>query len=481
MTTRYGLVVIGGGTAGLVAAVGAAGVGARVALIERDRTGGECLWTGCVPSKSLIAAADLAHRMRGADAVGLDPVEPQIDFGRVMARVHAARERLAPHDSPERLRDEGVEVIHGHARFAGPGRVVVGERILRYRRALVATGATPVVPPLDGIDRANVLTTDDVWDIAELPSRLVVLGGGPTGCELGQAFARLGARVTIVEMTDRLLRREDPEASRLVAERLRSESVDVRLGARATGIDHDGGEHRLEIHQDGRAGAVPFDRLLVAVGRQADVDGLELDSVGVETADDGSVAVDDTLRTTGRGIYAAGDVTGGPPFTHVAAYQAGLVVTNALFHLRRKASYADVPWVTFTDPEVGRVGRTEKQARDRWGQSAIVRRFDCAELDRAVCAGRAYGFVKLVADPRGRLVGATVAAPWGGETVAGIATFMRQGATIQDISQTVHPYPTFSEGARWAAIEHVRDEWLSERVRRVTRPVLRLLRAVERP
>ncbi|MBW3578557.1 MAG: FAD-dependent oxidoreductase [Actinobacteria bacterium] len=481
MTARYGLVVIGGGTAGLVAAVGAAGVGARVALIERDRTGGECLWTGCVPSKSLIAAADLAHRMRDAAAVGLDPVEPHVDFERVMARVHAARERLAPHDSPERLREEGVEVIHGHARFAGPGRVMVGDRILHYRRALVATGSSPVVPPVEGIDRSGALTSDDVWDLEELPSRLVVLGGGPTGCELGQAFARLGARVTIVEMTDRLLRREDPEASRLVAERLRSEGIDVRLGARATRIDHDGGEQRLEIRQDGEVGAVAFDRLLVAVGRRADVDGLDLDTVGVETAGDGSVVVDGTMRTTGRGIYAAGDVTGGPPFTHVAAYQAGLVVTNALFHLRRKASYANIPWVTFTDPEVGRVGRTEKKARARWGAGAIVRRFDCAELDRAVCAGQAYGFVKLVADPRGRLVGATVAAPWGGETIAGIASFMRHGATISDVSQTVLPYPTFSEGARRAAIEHLRDKWLSERVRRVTRPVLHVLRAIERP
>lgn len=482
MSRRYDLVVLGGGTAGLTAAIGAAGVGARVLLAERARTGGECLWTGCVPSKSLLAAADLAHRMRTADRVGLEPTPPRVQLGAVMARVRAVQGQLHAHDSPERLRREGVEVAHGHARFVGPGRIDVDGRRVVYRTALIATGSRPVLPPVDGMADVGALTTDTVWDLDELPRRLVVLGGGPTGCELAQAYARLGSEVTLVEMRPHLLAREEPEARELIATHLRREGVDVRLEAGALRTEGDGaGAGRLTVASRGGREELAFDRLLVATGRRAVTADLGLETVGVALDEAGAVRTDRYLRTTGSKVFAAGDVTGGPPFTHVAAYQAGLVVTNALFHLRRAASYDDVPWVTFTDPEVGRVGLNEREARRRLGDDVTVARFDYAESDRAVCAARAYGFVKLIADRRRRLIGATVAAPTGGEAVAELAAWVGRGGKLAEVSRTVHAYPTFARGAKRAADEHLRGVWLSDRVRRFTRPVLALLRWFERP
>lgn len=475
------MVVLGGGTAGLTAAIGAAGVGARVLLAERDRTGGDCLWTGCVPSKSLIAAADLAHRMRTADALGVGAVEPDVDLGAVMARVRQVQQRIAEHDSPERLVRHGVEYVQGAARFVGPGIVEVDGRRVAYRTAVIATGSQPVLPPVDGLEDVGALTTETVWGMEQLPGRMVVLGGGPTGCELAQAYARLGSDVTLVEMLPHVLDREEPEARDLAVSHLRADGVDVRLSARAVRAERDGTGGRLVVESGSGRDAIGFDRILVATGRRASTASLDLETVGVELDADGSVATDRFLRTTGSKVFAAGDVTGGPPFTHVAAQEAGLVVANALFHLRRAVSYDHVPWVTFTDPEIGRVGLTEDQARERLGADVTVARFDYSEADRAICVGRGYGFVKLIADGRGRLVGATVAAPSGGEVVAELAAWMQKGGTLTDISQTVHAYPTFARGTKRAADEHLRDVWLSDRVRRLARPFLALLRWIERP
>jgi len=476
---RQDLVVVGGGTAGLVAAQIAAGAGARVTLVERERTGGDCLWTGCVPSKALIAAADLAHRMRTAATVGLEPVEPRIDFGAVMRHVHEARETIAPQDSPERLRTAGVDVIEAEATFLAPGRLRVGGRELRYRKALIATGSSPAVPPIPGLADIDVLTNETVWDLEELPRRLVVLGGGPIGCELGQAFARLGSDVTMVEMAPRLLAKEEPGAGALIAERLRRDGVDVRVGTEATEV-RPGSEaaHEL-IVADGPA--IPFDALLVAAGRRPQTEGLGLECVGVGLGEDGGVQVDERLRTSARHLYAAGDVTGALPFTHVAAYHARTAAVNALFGARRKVAYEAVPWVTFTDPEIARVGLTEAQARDRWGKRATSVTFDYAGLDRAIVTGQTSGFATLVGDDRGRLVGATVAATAGGEAIAELAARIETGAKIDAVSQAVHAYPTFAEGPARAADDHVRARLLTPRTRAVARPVLALLRAVDRP
>jgi pyruvate/2-oxoglutarate dehydrogenase complex dihydrolipoamide dehydrogenase (E3) component len=475
MRGRYDLVVIGGGSGGLVSALIAAAAGARVALVERDRTGGDCLWTGCVPSKSLIAAADLAHRIRTANTLGLEPREPEIDFARVMERVLAARRAIEPQDSPERLRRAGVEVISGAAAFEAPGVIRAGMRELRYRTAIVATGSEPSLPPLPGLAEADPLTSETLWDLRELPGRLLVLGGGPVGCELGQAFARLGSRVTIVEKEPRLLLKEEPQASELVAACLRADGVDVRTSA-APVEARAGRELALEGGE-----TLPYDRLLVTAGRRPRSSGLGLDRVGVSTDGDGAVLVDDRLRTTGRNIYAVGDVTGGLPLTHVAAYHARVATVNALFRARGRVDYSAVPEVTFTDPEVGRVGLTEHQARERLGDRVSVAAFDYSELDRAITAGRPYGFAKLVADAKGRLVGATVAAPAGGEAIAELAAWVVTRSKLERVSRTVHAYPTMAEGPARAADGYLLSRLSGGGIGKLSRAALAAMRILDRP
>ena len=480
---RYDLVVVGGGTAGLVSALIAAGAGARVALAEAERTGGDCLWTGCVPSKSLIAAAELAQRIRESARLGIDAGEPAVDFERVMAHVDGARQQIAPHDSPERLRSEGVEVIEAPARFLGPGVIEAGGRELAHRAAIIATGSRPAPPPVEGLSEARPLTSDNVWDLRELPPRLVVLGGGPIGCELSQAFSRLGSKVTIVEMADRLLVREEPEAGALVDACLRAEGVDVRVGTRAKAVrSADGAQLSVELEAgDGTAATVTCDRILVATGRAPTTAGLGLDSVGVETVSSGAVEVDSRLRTTAPRIYAAGDVTGALPFTHVAAYHARIASVNALFGLRRRVDYRAVPHVTFTDPEVAAVGLSELEARDRWGERARVVSYDYANLDRAIASDRTAGFAKLVGDRRGRLVGATVAGAAAGEVIAELSARIAAGEGIDSVSTAVHAYPTFTEAAARAADEYQRQRYATPRTRAATRPLLALLRKIDRP
>lgn len=482
MSGRFDLVTIGGGTAGLVASLGVAGLGGRAALIEADRLGGDCLWAGCVPSKALLAAAAAAHSMRTADRHGLDPVEPVVDLARVMAAVRRAQALIEPQDSPERLAAHGVEVVRGRGRFAGPGRILVGDRELRYRAALIATGSRPEVPLIDGLAELDPLTSDTVWGLDRLPARLVVLGGGPIGCELAQAFARLGSHVTIVEALPHLLPREAPDVGALLADVLGSEGVDVRAGvlARAVGQGDVGTAGAgVLVLDDGTD--VPFDRILVAVGRRPATAGLGLDTVGVDLDGQGQVVVDDRLATTGNRIFAAGDVTGAMPFTPVAAYHARLVVTNALFRARRRADHDRIPWVTFTSPEVARVGIDADTAGRRWGERAVVQRYDYAALDRAVTHAANRGWAELVADPRRRLVGATVVGEAAGESIAELTAWITAGSRIDDISTTVHAYPTFAEGPSRAADDVLRARWFGPRVTRVTRPLLAVLRRLDVP
>jgi pyruvate/2-oxoglutarate dehydrogenase complex dihydrolipoamide dehydrogenase (E3) component len=478
MSRRYDLVVLGGGTAGLVSALIAAGIGARVALIESDRTGGDCLWTGCVPSKSLIAAAHLAHRMRHAADLGLPPVQPDIDFERVMQRVHAAIATIEPHDSPARLRAEGVEVIHGQGRFRDAGTIEVDGRALPFSSAVIATGSEPALPPIAGLEGVDILTTETVWRLRELPRRLVILGGGPIGCELGQAFGRLGAQVTIVELAERLLLKEEPAASALIADRLGSEGISLRLGARAVEVRRTadgGGELRLE--EPGGAATVTFDALLVATGRRPRTGDLGLHAAGIAVDPRGAVIVDERLRTSARRVYAAGDVTLELPFTHVAAHHARVAAVNALLGTRRTVDRT-IPWVTFTDPEVAHVGLTEADARERWGGKAIVARSDYAMVDRAITEADTRGFALLVGDPRGRLVGATVAAPGAGEAIAELTAHIKAHNKIDSVSTTVHAYPTLTEGPARAADEHLRRRYAAPRYRTLTRPVLAARRAL---
>jgi pyruvate/2-oxoglutarate dehydrogenase complex dihydrolipoamide dehydrogenase (E3) component len=478
MAERYDLVVIGGGAAGLVASLVAAEVGARVALIERaEQPGGDCVFSGCVPSKTLLATAKLAHQIRTADRLGLKPTEPQFEFAEVTGRIEQAIAAAGERDRSERLRARGIEVIRGHGRFERPGLVSVDGRGLRYRVAVIATGSRPTLPGLPGLTEVEPLTNETVFKLREQPKRLAILGGGAVGVELGQAFARLGTQVTIVEAADRLLPREEAEAGELIARTLREEGVELRLAAKATRVDPAG----IGLGDRQGDGYVPFDRLLVAVGREPVTEGLGLESVGVELSPSGAIHVDATLKTTGDRIYAAGDVLGEPMFTHVAGYHGLLAAANGLFRTRRKVDHSAVPRVVFTDPELAAVGMTEGEAAERLGEPPLVFRHDYRDSDRAITSGEARGFAKLVTSRKGKLLGATIVAPAAGESVAEVARLIRDGRRVGDLSRIVHAYPTFTEGPARAA-----DGWWSYRLggrgkRGVLRGLLALLRMLDRP
>ncbi len=478
MSRRYDLIAVGGGTTGLVATLTAAGLGARTALIERDRPGGDCLWSGCIPSKALLASAERAHAVRTAGEFGIRVGEPEVDFAAVMARVRSVIEKAGRRDTPAYLASEGVDVIEGQARFARPGSIEVGGRELLYRTALICTGSRASIPPIEGLAESAPLTNENVFDLDRLPKRLLVLGGGPIGCELGQAFARLGSRVTIVEGLDRLLPREEPFAGEILTGILGEEGVDVRTGLAASRVDPgDDGAGVLEL---AGGGEVAFDRILVATGRQPVTDGLGLDAVAVETGEGGKILVDAGMRTTGDRIFAGGDVVGDLQFTHVAGYHGLVAMANALFRARQKVERDWTPWATFTDPEVAHVGLTEEQARARHGKDVGVYEFDYSELDRALTAGT-RGSVKLISGRRGRLLGATIVGAAAGESISEAARLVREKRKVADLSQMVHAYPTYTEGPARAADDYWRRRFFTPGARRWFRPPLAVLRALDRP
>lgn len=492
----WDLLVVGGGTAGLVAARTAARFGAKVALVERDRTGGDCLWTGCVPSKALLAAADLAARARAGAALGVHVGDVRVDFPAVMRHVGAAIAHIEPVDSVAALQRAGVTVVQGEARFTGPRTVAAGGRELVFRRALVATGAAPVVPDVPGLREARPLTSDTVWTLPRLPDRLVVLGGGSIGCELGQAFARLGARVTLVEALPRVLGREDPDAAALVHRRLVEDGVEVLTGHRAVRVDPGGttggaagpgasaqaGRIMLSTGGTGGTGAaVDYDALLVAVGRAPRSGGLGLDRAGVLVDEQGFVTVDERLRTSNPRVFAAGDVTAHPQLTHVAGVHGSLAAVNAVLGLRRRVDRSAVPRVTFTDPEVAAVGRaTWAEPGAPSGPPTLVTRHH-DEVDRAVAEGRTEGFARLVLAADGStVVGATVVGPRAGESLAELTLAVRRRLSVTMLAGTMHAYPTYGDGPWLAAVDRVTDRLAEPRARAVTAGLLRLRRLASR-
>ncbi len=442
----YDVLAIGGGAAGLVVAAGAAGLGARAALVERDRLGGECLWTGCIPSKALLAAARAVRDARHADRLGVRVGDVAVDFPRVMARVRQAQARLQPHDSPERFRALGVEVVAGNARFVGEGTIAVDERRIVARHVVIATGSSPQVPPIPGIGSVPYLTNETVFTLERLPLSLLVIGGGSVGLELAQAFALLGSRVSVVESTPSVLPHEDAEMVALLAASLAADGVELHAGVSATLVGP--GPDGVVVEAGGKR--LRAERLLVAAGRRPRVEGLELGATGVELGSDG-IAVDRRLRTTAPGVWAAGDVVGPLRFTHVADYQARLVLRNALFPLSTAVDYTAIPRVIYTEPELARVGLTEAEAREAHGDGVRVWRRPFADADRAVADDRTDGLVKLVADRKGRLLGAHVLGHGAGNIIAELALAMRHGLTLARIAETVHPYPTYPEAVKQAA------------------------------
>lgn len=448
---RFDVAVIGGGTAGLVSALGVARFGKSVALIERDRLGGECLYTGCVPSKALIRSAQVARLLRRAREFGLVSSGVEVDFPAVMRRVKEVIGSVARHDSPERLRSLGVEVIEGEARFESDHRLAVGEEVLEASRFVVATGSVSVVPAVPGLEEAGYITHVELFDLGERPGELVIVGGGPIGVEMGQAFARLGSRVTIVQRGPHILRREDPELSQALTEVLRREGVEVRTGTSAKAVRAEGARKVVTLSGPQGEQALEADEVLVAAGRRANTQGLGLERAGVEVDGRGDVVVDRRLGTSRRHIWACGDVTGLYRFTHMAEYQARVAVSNLLFPVGLRADYSAVPWTTFTDPELAHVGLTEAQARDHHGDAArtYVHRF--ADVDRAEAEGETEGMVKLVTDRRGRLLGAHILGANAGELLAELTTAVRLRLKVTDVAKTIHVYPTLSVGVKQAA------------------------------
>lgn len=443
------LLVVGGGTAGIVAAKTAAGFGANVVLVERDRTGGDCLWTGCVPSKSLIAAASAATAVRRGTVFGITADAVTVDFPQVMRHVRETIAAIAPVDSPEVLADAGVTVVRGSAHFVDPRAVAVGDHIIGFTQAVLATGARPTVPHLPGLQSCDYLTSDTVWELAELPRRLMVLGGGSVGCELAQAFARLGSVVTIIESADTLVPREDPAASAALTASLRADGVSVLTAATAQSIS----EHSIAL-TDGRR--VEFDCALVAVGRTPRTAALGLETVGVTLDERGYVHVDAHLRTSNPRIWAAGDLTGHPQFTHTAGMHGSIAATNAILGLRRTVDTAGEPRVTFTDPEIAVVGIDPRTARRITGLR--VQTLSHSHLDRAIAEADTGGLTQLVLDRKHRIVGASIVGPRAGETIGELVLAVKHGMRTRDLAGATHPYPTYNDGPWNAAIADVRAQ-----------------------
>ena len=450
------IVVIGGGSAGLVTAYIGAAVKARVTLVERHKLGGDCLNTGCVPSKALIRSAKLLSHMARSKEFGIASARADFDFAAVMERVQTVIRTIEPHDSAERYTGLGVDVVHGSARIVSPWEVEVTRadgdtQRLTTRSIVIATGARPFVPPIPGIEEVGYLTSDNVWELRELPRRLIVLGGGPIGCELTQAFARFGARVTQVEMAPRIMMREDPEISEMVAQRFRGEGIAVLVNHRAARFVIENGEKILIADNQGQDVRIPFDAVVVAVGRAANLTGFGLEELGIPTGR--TVDINEFLQTSYPNIYAAGDVAGPFQFTHTAAHQAWYAAVNALFDPLRKfkADYSVIPWATFVEPEVARVGLNELEAREK-GIPCEVTTYGIDDLDRAIADGEAHGLIKVLTVPgKDKILGVTIAGDHAGDLIAEFVLAMKQGIGLNRILGTIHIYPTLAEANKYVA------------------------------
>jgi pyruvate/2-oxoglutarate dehydrogenase complex dihydrolipoamide dehydrogenase (E3) component/uncharacterized membrane protein YdjX (TVP38/TMEM64 family) len=462
------VVVVGAGSAGLVASLIVAGAKARVTLIEKNNMGGDCLNTGCVPSKTLIRSARMAHYMSRSEEYGLKKVHAEVDFPAVMSRVQSVIKTIEPHDSVERFTSLGVDCIMGEARITSPWTVEVNDKVINTRAIIVATGARPLIPEIAGLAKVDYLHSDNVWSLTELPRRLLVLGGGPIGCELAQSFARLGAEVTLVDQGEQLLPREDADAATQVHQQLQRDGIRILLGHKAERFEVDGGSNKQgtggTLHVSDKSGAesaLAFDRVLLAVGRRPNVEGFGLNELSVPLNDNGTVSVNEFLQTRFPNIYACGDVAGPYQFTHMASYQAWYAALNALAGGVKKfrVRYPVVPWCTFTDPEVARVGISEAEA-ERDDIEYEVTRYEMTGHDRALADGEAHGFVKvLTAAGSDRILGATIVGYHAGELIGEFVTAMTHGMGLKKVAATNHIYPTMLEANRFAA-----NAWRSKRL-----------------
>ncbi len=468
---RADLCVIGAGSGGLTVAAGASQMGADTVLVERGLMGGDCLNYGCVPSKALLAAAHGAQAIRDAHRFGVNNVAPQVDFAKVHDHVHDVIARIAPHDSVERFRGLGVNVLQGTASFVGPREVVVGDHSIAARRFVIATGSSPAIPPIPGLADVDFFTNETIFETETLPPRLLVIGGGPIGLELAQAFRRLGAEVSVFEML-RALSADDPEITEIVVTQLRREGIAIHENAAVGRVERSAAGVRIvakaadgEITDEGT-------HLLVAAGRAPNVDGLGLDSAGIEYSSRG-IRVDDHLRTTNRKVFAIGDVTGRLQFTHVAGYHASVVLRNALFPIKTRASRQNIPWVTFTDPELAHVGLHEGLIGDHRNGLRVLR-WPFAENDRATADRNVDGLIKIVTNKKGRILGATILGPHAGELIAPWVLALDNNLKIGAMARTVAPYPTYGEVNKRAAGSYYTPSLFGPRMRKTVRWLSRL-------
>jgi pyruvate/2-oxoglutarate dehydrogenase complex dihydrolipoamide dehydrogenase (E3) component len=447
---RYNLVVIGAGTAGLVCAAGAAGLGARVALVERHLLGGDCLNYGCVPSKGIIRSARAAFEARHGAAFGIDGTDGiTVDFDRAMTRMRSVRAGISPHDSARRFRDElGVDLFFGNAAFSGPDTLVVDGRSLRFTKAAVCTGARASTPPIPGMEEAGYLTNETVFSLTELPQRLVVIGSGPIGCEMAQTFARLGSRVTILERGDHILPREDPDAAQLVYESFVRDGVEVCLRTATIGAARKGDCRVVTVEREGMRQDIETDAILVGIGRAPNVEGLSLEAAGISYDEKLGVTVNERLQTSNPRVYAAGDICFPYKFTHTADALARILIANALFLGRQRTSALVVPWCTYTDPEVAHVGLYEQEAKKR-GIDVTTLTVQLADVDRALLDGESTGFARVhLRKGSDTILGATIVARHAGEMISELTLAMTSGLGLGAIGKTIHPYPTQAEAVK---------------------------------
>ena len=454
----YNLVVVGGGSAGLVSSYIASMVKARVALVERGKMGGDCLNTGCIPSKTLIRTARYLYDLRRHQEFGVTRLDFNVNFQHVMDRVKKTINRIEPHDSFERYNGLGVECIQGEGIIVDRHTLRVGDRELKTKNIILAQGAEPFIPPIPGLDQIPYLSSDNLWDLKDLPARLVVLGGGPIGCELAQAFSRLGSKVTIVEMLPSILNREDQDVTGFIENRFRQEGISILAGTRAVkveGSDKDGLLVCEGVQDSGKTDKIPFDKLLIAVGRKARTMGCDWEQLGIRLRKDGTIDVDRYMCANGSNIFAAGDITGPYQFTHTAAHQAYYAAVNALFRpfVRFRANYRVIPWVTYTDPEIARVGLNEREALE-CGINYDLSVFHLDELDRAITESEAHGFIKVLSQKgssKGKILGATIVSHNAGDLNTEFIAAMQHGFGLNQIMATIHPYPTMSEANKYTA------------------------------
>jgi pyruvate/2-oxoglutarate dehydrogenase complex dihydrolipoamide dehydrogenase (E3) component len=460
---QYDLVIIGAGAGGLIAAGFAVKLGARVALVEKDRIGGDCTWIGCVPSKALLKVAKIAHHVRTASQYGIMSQAPVTDMAKVHEYLDAAIQHIYKPTTAEALRQKGMDVYLGPARFADEESIIVGDQTLRSKHCLITTGARPYIPPISGLDTVPYLTYEHIFDTKQLPQSMIVVGGGPIGTEISQAYQRLGCQVTVV--ADRLLPKEDPDVRQVLQQVFEKEGIRFVLGrATSTRLEDEtivvstgGAEARGEL-------------LFIASGRRPNLEGLDLEKAGVQYSEKG-IKIDDHLRTTARHIYAAGDVVGGCQFSHFAGWQAFQAVRNALLP-GSSAGFADVvPRITFTDPEVAHVGLTEEQARSQFGDGIIISRWDLSRVDRAVCDNDLNGFIKIIANNAGSILACTIVAERAGESINEVAVAMKRGLKVDDIAGTIHAYPTYSTGLQLLLTEMSLERFLSGTPGKIIRAV----------